>query len=506
MDTCDPATDADLLAAYDSRGDESAFAALVRRHETLVHATCWRRLQNAALAQDAAQMTFLLLAQKARSLRGHPNLAGWLYQTANFQASNLLKKEISRAKAAASMEESAVVPDPSETDVPAGEEHLDDALLALREPEREAVVLRFFSGRSLREVGDVQGTSEDAARKRISRALERMADFLRGRGAAQASVAGIPALLATPAQAAPAGFASLVVTSAQSAKLASAAGANAAWWLKLKIATAVVVTAAIPIVGQWIANRNLQAENDRLRARQEIIASSLPVIVEDAPVSLPLRAGSFRESSAPEPNRLLQLLDALLAAESAQRQTARLGRWLVELRLTEPQVKAAEAALQEATQVQRDALHALSNGDVQFDRVMEFLRAETAVLRHFAQTVLTPTQATAFAPLQDKEQLDLAKDLAQWRLADLQFTLRLLDSQKQPVLDALATSTLAALTELVAPEIRDMPALLGRLAAIGAREHAAIAGVLSREQLATFNSHTEQRRKALDFLFKDQNP
>lgn len=502
MESSTPATDADLLAAYHTHGDESAFAALVRRHESLVYAACWRRLQNATLAQDAAQMTFLLLSEKARALRDHPNLAGWLYQSANFQASNLLKKELNRVRIAASLE-SAGTTEPAPASQP-GEEHLDDALLELREPEREAVVLRFFAGRSLREVGAAQGVSEDGARKRISRALERMAEFLRGRGAASASVAAISALLVAPSRATPAGFASAVVAGTHSAKLATAAGANAAWWLKVKVTTAVVITAAIPNVGQWIANRQLREENARLRERQIPIATTVPVFLEETP-ALPLRAGSFRESSAPEPNRLLQLLDALLAAESSQRQSARLARWRGALALSDEQAAAAEAALNFATQAQREALHALSNGDVQFGRVMAFLRAEPDALHRFAQT-LTPTQSAAFTPLQQREQQELARDLAQWRLADLQFTLGLTHTQKPPVLDALAKSTHAAITDLSAPEVQDMSALLKRLDTIGATENAEIGRVLTEVQRKRFEDHTFQRRKALDYLLKESNP
>lgn len=504
MESSTPATDADLLAAYHTRGEESAFAALVRRHETLVYAACWRRLQNATLAQDAAQMTFLLLAEKARKLRDHPNLAGWLYQTANFQASNLLKKEITRTRATASLDVSADTHREPAPAVQPGEEYLDDALLDLREPEREAVVLRFFAGRSLREVGDAQGMSEDAARKRISRALERMANFLRGRGATMASVATISALLATPAHAAPAGFASAVVTGTHSAKLAAAAGAHVAWWLKVKVTTAVVIATAIPIVGQWIINRQLREENARLRERQVPIVTTVPVLLEETP-PLFLRAGSFRESSAPEPNRLLQLLDALLAAESSQRQATRIARWRSSLSLSDEQTLAAEAALNQATQAQREALHALSDGDVQFGRVMAFLRAESDAVQRFEQS-LNPTQSAAFTPLLRAEQKDLARDLAQWRLADLQFTLGLKDAQKQSVLDALAKSTHAAITNLSAPEVQDMPTLLKRLDALGAQENAEIERLLNHEQRKRFEDHTLQRRKTLDYLLKEANP
>ena len=59
---------------------------------------------------------------------------------------------------------------------------LDEALLNLGESDRLALVLRFLEERSLREVGASMGVAEDAARKRVARALERLAEFFRQRG------------------------------------------------------------------------------------------------------------------------------------------------------------------------------------------------------------------------------------------------------------------------------------------------------------------------------------
>jgi RNA polymerase sigma factor (sigma-70 family) len=499
------APDPDLLAAYVDRGEEPAFAELVLRYQNMVLGACSRRLGDPVLAQDAAQMTFLLMVQKARSLRSHTNLAGWLYQTANFQASNLMRKEALRSRNSIGFDpdtEALTVTTEAPVDDPALKAHLDEALMTLREQDREAVVLRFFSGQSLRGVGDAQGTTEDAARKRITRALERMADFLRGRGIASGTVAAITAALSLPAQAAPAGFVSTVTASAHSAQLASAAAAHAAWWTKLKIAGLLMVAVAVPVVWQWNTNRTLQRENERLRSRQAVIEESIaPAISPEFPREAPLRAGTLNSLQISEPNRLFQLLDALFAAESQQRQAAKIDSWKATLRLNPAQVTATETALGESSAAQRNALHQLSSGDVNFAHVMAFFLAEETAHRRI-EAVLDAEQRPAFQPLLERERQQVANDLALWRLADLQPVLRLAEAQKPAVLSVLTEGVNHTLRALIPLKISDLPTLLSRLDAIGATEHAALAAVLTPEQHAAFQNQTIRRRQALDLLLQ----
>src|SRR6185503_19441685 len=97
---------------------------------------------------------------------------------------------------------------------------LDDAISALDEQDRVAILRRFFEQKPLREVGDALGIGEDAARMRINRALEKMRVFLVRRGAV-CSVVILSTLLAERAvQAAPASLAPSVSTAALGAKIA----------------------------------------------------------------------------------------------------------------------------------------------------------------------------------------------------------------------------------------------------------------------------------------------
>src|SRR6516164_5764240 len=75
-------TDAQLLTRFAERQDEAAFEALVRRHAPMVLGVCRRLLRHAHDAEDAVQVVFLVLAQKAASVRPREAVAGWLYGVA----------------------------------------------------------------------------------------------------------------------------------------------------------------------------------------------------------------------------------------------------------------------------------------------------------------------------------------------------------------------------------------------------------------------------------------
>jgi len=188
--------DGRLLRLYREQGSEAAFARLAARHLDFVYATCLRETNNAAVAEEAAQVVFLLLAKKAPPLRPDQSLSGWLFQTARFAARNARRRG-ERRKA---WEEQAMAEMPSigrEGDAlwdriaPA----VNDALAALGAKDREAVLLRFAEGLSFPELGTALGTSEDAARMRLNRAVDRLRRFFAKEGVTL-SVAALTGLLA----------------------------------------------------------------------------------------------------------------------------------------------------------------------------------------------------------------------------------------------------------------------------------------------------------------------
>ena len=173
-----------LLARYARDGSEAAFGQLVARHLTLVYSTCLRDTGSPSQAEDAAQVVFLILARKAKSLRTGPSLAGWLYKAARFVAKDVRRQEARRRlREEAVMHELTQGQEASAPEWDPVEPLLNDALSTLKPGEREAVLLRFIEGNSLAETGAALGLSEDATRMRVSRAVEKMRRYLTSHGA-----------------------------------------------------------------------------------------------------------------------------------------------------------------------------------------------------------------------------------------------------------------------------------------------------------------------------------
>lgn len=173
-----------LLRRYRERGDEAAFAELRRRHGRLVLATCRRETGENALAEDAAQGAFLLLSQKEFS--ENASLAGWLHGAARLVSRNLLREEGRRTRRERTAFEEFAEPAAAWNAV---SPHIDEALAALRERDREVVLLRFANEMSLAEVGRALNLTENAARMSVARALDRMRLHLRKAGL------GVPVVL-----------------------------------------------------------------------------------------------------------------------------------------------------------------------------------------------------------------------------------------------------------------------------------------------------------------------
>jgi len=168
-------TDDQLLQRFADHRDADAFGELARRHADLVHATCRREIGDEALAEDAAQGVFLLLAKKARALRG-ARLECWLFVTSRLVSRNVLRKERrwreSEAKALAQMERA--MPKSNNETWEAIEPHFNEALARLKPEDQQVVLLRFLEGKSLSEVGAALGLGENTARMRVTRAVDRL--------------------------------------------------------------------------------------------------------------------------------------------------------------------------------------------------------------------------------------------------------------------------------------------------------------------------------------------
>jgi len=206
-------TDLELLARFARDRADEAFAELVRRHLGLVHSAALRQVRSPQLAEEVAQSAFLKLAQHARQLAPGTVLSAWLYQVTRREAIDVVRREARRQlreQIATEMNAmNATVADWTHI-----EPLLDDAMAALDETDRAAVLLRYFENKSLREVGEVLGASENAAQKRLTRAVERLREFFAKQGIGVSTTSLIAVIGSNAVQAAPVGLAAMISTAA----------------------------------------------------------------------------------------------------------------------------------------------------------------------------------------------------------------------------------------------------------------------------------------------------
>ena len=188
-------TDSSLLARYVRQGEEDAFAELLHRHLPLVYSAALRQVEDQESAQEVTQTVFLTLAQKAAWLQEHPTLTGWLYaSTSRAAAQHRRSEHRRRVRETAFQLMRSETGDEAEPDWSALRPVLDDAMNELPPADREVVLWRFFDGRPFREIGDLLGLTENAARMRVERALDRLRTVLDHRGISS-SAASLGALL-----------------------------------------------------------------------------------------------------------------------------------------------------------------------------------------------------------------------------------------------------------------------------------------------------------------------
>ena len=164
-----------LLQRYAGDRSETAFAEIVTRHLDLVYSAALRMAGgDSHLACDVAQVVFIDLARKAGSLPRDMVLAGWLHRHACFTASKAVRTECRRRIREQIAVEMRALDEPADPPWAAIAPQLDECLNQLSRSDREAIVLRFLKRQDFHAVGTVLGISEDAAQKRVSRALEKL--------------------------------------------------------------------------------------------------------------------------------------------------------------------------------------------------------------------------------------------------------------------------------------------------------------------------------------------
>jgi RNA polymerase sigma factor (sigma-70 family) len=325
--------DSELLESYAKTGAQAAFSEVVGRHLDLVFSAALRQVGgDHHLAQDVAQAVFCDLARKAGELSRYKVLAGWLYTSTRFAAAKKIRAEqrrLAREHEAFTMQETFTFPGGSADALNTNQLNaiLDEVMHQLKEPERNAILLRFFEHRQFADIGAALGVSADGARMRVERALGKLRGMLGKRGVAATSAALAAVLAQQSVTAAPLGLVATITTGVLATALTSGAIAGSAatvgtttadsFLATLKImgmtklqagATALILAGlSVPLVLQYHANQQLRTRTETLaRQNQDLSGQMGPLTTENVRLSN-LLARSGQKLDANSSNEIYRL-------------------------------------------------------------------------------------------------------------------------------------------------------------------------------------------------------
>ncbi len=300
--------DAELLRRYAELHTNADFTEFVGRHFSFVYHAALRRTGGRAdLAQDVAQYVFTAVAQNAAALSRHRVIAGWLNTTTRHAANNLLREERRRATREQEAHFMSDAPSPSaDPQWHRVRQELDRVMDQLPERDREAILLRFFHGRPFAQIGTTFGLSEEAARKRVDRALERLRECLVKRGFTSTSAALGAMLAGEAALAAPVHLANSVASAAL-AQAASNSVSGLGALLTMSTKTTLGLTGVLALTAIGVAVYQIR------EARQAEAAFTLAQrdhAAQAASLAQLRRDGERADASVAEAQRALEQLRA----------------------------------------------------------------------------------------------------------------------------------------------------------------------------------------------------
>jgi RNA polymerase sigma factor (sigma-70 family) len=294
-------TDRQLLARFATQRDETAFAALVRRHGPLVLGVCRRVLGHEQEAEDAFQTAFVILARKAAAMRWQDSIGNWLYGVAY----RVARKERARAARRRQCEsqppvlpEREVPPEPAWRELAAV---LDEELHCLPGECRSALLLCYLEGLTRDQAARQLGWSLRTLDRRLERGRELLRTRLIGRGLTlsaallgtvlvRSATAAVPTVLAGAASRAAARYA------AGTALLTH--GLAAGWWKMAAVLLVAVGVAAAGVVGHRLASSGDQPDDKSVRAADARKGEGRPPatdqLTEPLPAGAVARLGTMR--------------------------------------------------------------------------------------------------------------------------------------------------------------------------------------------------------------------
>jgi RNA polymerase sigma factor (sigma-70 family) len=328
-------TDSEHLKAYAESNSDEAFSNLVHAHMELVYSAALRQDRDPHLADDVTQAVFIILSRKAKVLKPDTILPAWLLRTTRYAAMNArllrARREKHERKAAEmASNERAAGESPWNDIAPL----LDEALAKLAARDHDAVVLRFFSNKSAAEIGALMGIGEIAARKRVSRAIERLRKLLTDRGGIIASEAALAALTASRAFNTPSDLHATVVsrTGSTSACTIAARTLRTMRFRSLRplavTASAALLTGAVALV---LSAQISAAPPATARTSATTRTTTAPAATQAADdwktVPIPVNEAFFQAVAAGDRPKVQNLLDIYPALINARPAGKRTGDW-----------------------------------------------------------------------------------------------------------------------------------------------------------------------------------